>query len=131
MYIIELKHQKDRYNKKYIATNQRIESINAISAFFREAFNQYSNITNSKTKYIHMAMNTSQSHRLKCVVMNINNKPTIKLNRGPKIKTKLILLLESSVFFRNNLTTTNSTITLLKTYNIIIITSDSKNLSYI
>ena len=76
-------------------------------------------------------MNTSQSHRLKCVVTNINNKPTIKLNRGPKIQTKVILLLESSVFFRNNLTIRNNTITLLKRYSIINTISDSKNLSYI
>lgn len=102
---------------KSIIMENRIDWINNAHAFFREIFNQYSSITNSKTKYTHIAINSNKFHRLKYLVMNINNKLAIMLIIGLKIQTKIILLLEISSFFGDNLNIKHNMIALIEEYN--------------
>ena len=112
---------------KSIIMENRIDWINNAPAFFREIFNQYSSITNSKTKYIHIATNINQSHKSKYLVMNTNNALPIILNIGPKIQTKIILLLEISSFFDDSLNINHKIIALIKEYTKINSINDSTN----
>jgi len=112
---------------KSIIIENRIDWINNAPAFFREIFNQYSSITNSKTKYIHIAINSNKFHRLKYLAMNINNKLAIMLIIGLKIQTKIILLLEISSFFDDSLNINHKIIALIKEYTKINSINDSTN----